>query len=71
MANSPRENLVQWLRDAHAMEVGTLDDLHNLAARVGTYPELQARLRQHIEETDGQERRLKELLEQLERFALE
>jgi ferritin-like metal-binding protein YciE len=65
VANSPRENLVQWLRDAHAMEVGTLDDLHNLAARVGTFPELQARLRQHIEDTDGQERRLKELLEQL------
>jgi hypothetical protein len=32
MANSPRDNLVAWLRDAHAMEVGTLDDLERLSS---------------------------------------
>jgi ferritin-like metal-binding protein YciE len=63
MANSPRENLAQWLRDAHAMEVGTLDDLRRLAGRVESYPQLKARLEQHVRESEGQERRLKELLE--------
>jgi ferritin-like metal-binding protein YciE len=63
MANSPRDNLVSWLRDAHSMEVGTLDDLERLARRVEHYPQLKARLEQHVEETRGQERRLRELLE--------
>ena len=63
MANSPRENLVHWLRDAHSMEVGTLDNLENLVRRIEHYPQLKARLQQHVEETRGQERRLRELLE--------
>ena len=63
MTNSPRENLVQWLRDAHAMEVGTIDDLEGLVRRIEHYPQLKARLQQHVEESRGQERRLKELLE--------
>lgn len=63
MANSPRDNLVHWLRDAHAMEVGTLDNLQNLSKRIDQYPQLKARIDQHIEETRGQEQRLKELLE--------
>jgi ferritin-like metal-binding protein YciE len=54
--------LAAWLRDAHAMEVGTLDDLRRLAGRVEHYPQLKARLEQHIQESEGQERRLKELL---------
>jgi ferritin-like metal-binding protein YciE len=62
MANSPRENFVQWLRDAHSMEVGTLDNLENLARRIEHYPQLKARIEQHIQESRGQEQRLKELL---------
>jgi len=62
VANSPRDNLVHWLRDAHAMEVGTLDDLENLSKRIGQYPQLKARIDQHIQETRGQEQRLKDLL---------
>ncbi len=65
MANSPRENLAHWLRDAHAMEVGTLDNLRRLAGRVDSYPQLKARFEQHIRESEGQERRLKELLESM------
>jgi ferritin-like metal-binding protein YciE len=65
MANSPRENLAHWLRDAHAMEVGTLDDLRRLASRIESYPQLKARFEQHIQESEGQERRLKELLESM------
>ncbi len=65
MANSPRENFVHWLRDAHSMEVGTLDDLEKFAKRIDQYPQLKTRIQQHIEETRGQERRLKELLESM------
>jgi ferritin-like metal-binding protein YciE len=64
-ATSPREDLAHWLRDAHAMEVGTLDDLERLARRVEHYPQLKARLEQHVRESEGQERRLRELLEGL------
>ena len=63
MANSPRENFVHWLRDAHAMEVGTLEDLRRVASRIQSYPQLKARFEQHIRESEGQEQRLKELLE--------
>ena len=62
MANSPRENLANWLRYAHSMEVGTLDDLENLARRIEHYPQLKARIEQHIQESHGQEQRLRELL---------
>lgn len=65
MANSPRDNLARWLRDAHSMEVGTLDDLRRLASRIESYPQLKARIEQHIRESEGQERRLKELLESM------
>ena len=63
MANSSRENLLSWLRDAHAMEVGTLDNLRRLVGRMESYPQFKARLEQHIRETEGQEQRLKLLLE--------
>lgn len=62
MANTPRENFIHWLRDAHAMEAGTLDDLQHLARRIEHYPQLKARIEQHIQESRGQEQRLKELL---------
>ena len=63
MADSPRENFIHWLRDAHAMEVGTLDDIEQLSKRIENYPQLKARIDQHIQETRGQEQRLKQLLE--------
>jgi ferritin-like metal-binding protein YciE len=65
MANSPRDNFVHWLRDAHSMEVGTLDDLENMARRIESYPALKTRIEQHIQETRNQERRLKDLLESM------
>jgi ferritin-like metal-binding protein YciE len=65
MASSVRDHLVEWLRDAHAMEVGTLDDLESLAGRIEKYPQLKARIEQHAQETRGQEQRLKQLLESM------
>ena len=49
MISTAEAHSVAWLRDAHAMEVGTLDDLERLARRVEHYPQLKARLEQHIE----------------------
>jgi len=56
------ENLVDWLRDAHAMEQQAEQMLTAQAARLEHYPELRARIEQHIEETLGQQKLLEECL---------
>lgn len=50
-----REHLLDWLRDAHAMEQQAEQMLKAQAARIEHYPELKARIEQHIEETLGQQ----------------
>ncbi|KAF1050231.1 ferritin-like domain-containing protein [Xylophilus sp.] len=58
-----RNEVLDWLRDAHAMEQQAEQMLSATAERVEHYPELQARLRSHLEETRGQARRLRAYLE--------
>jgi len=58
-----REWLVQWLRDAHAMEEQAETMLAGQAERIESYPELAERIRQHLEETKIQASRLREVLE--------
>jgi len=48
-----REWLVQWLRDAHAMEDQAETMLNAQLSRIENYPELAERIRQHIEENQG------------------
>jgi ferritin-like metal-binding protein YciE len=48
------ENFTSWLRDAHAMEKHALTMLDGQASRLENYPQLEARLRQHFLETEGQ-----------------
>jgi ferritin-like metal-binding protein YciE len=59
------ENLLDWLRDAHAMEQQAEKMLSAQSERLEHYPELKARIDQHLQETLGQkealERRIKEL----------
>lgn len=62
---SPREHLIDWLRDAHAMEVQAEKMLDNMADRIEDYPVLKARLVQHVEETRGQAARVEQCLHQL------
>jgi ferritin-like metal-binding protein YciE len=62
---SPNERLVQWLRDAHAMEVQAETMLTQTAGRLEHYPELKRRLEQHAEETRRQAERLKTCLDRL------
>jgi ferritin-like metal-binding protein YciE len=60
-----REWLVQWLRDAHAMEEQAETMLSGQVGRLESYPELKERIRRHIEETKGQAARLKTCLKAL------
>lgn len=61
----PTDNLLDWLRDAHAMEEQAEKMLTAQAERIEHYPELRARIVQHIEETKGQQRLLVECIERL------
>jgi ferritin-like metal-binding protein YciE len=50
----PKEHLLDWLRDAHAMEEQAEQMLRAQASRLEHYPALRARIEQHLEETLGQ-----------------
>jgi len=55
----PKENLLDWLRAAPAMEQQAETMLKGQASRIEHYPVLKARIEEHIQETSGQ----RELLE--------
>jgi len=61
----PRAHLVNWLRDAHAMEQQAEQMLKSQASRIEHYPKVKARIEQHLEETRGQQRLLEGCLERL------
>lgn len=61
----PRENLMDLLRDAHAMEQQAEQMLKAQAARIEHYPKLKARIEQHLEETLGQQRLVEASIERL------
>ena len=54
-----QENVLSWLKDAHAVEVGALPTLTSHAAAAQDYPEVQAKLNEHVAAT----RRHAELIE--------
>jgi ferritin-like metal-binding protein YciE len=54
---------VQGLKNAHAMETQALSIMRPQVKRIENYPEVKARLEQHIEETEGQIARLEAVLE--------
>ncbi|WP_447555230.1 ferritin-like domain-containing protein [Vreelandella sp. EE22] len=51
-------HLVDWLRDAHAMEKQAEKMLTAQARRLESYPALQKRIEQHIDETQSQAQKL-------------
>lgn len=53
------DNLMDWLRDAHAMEQQAEKMLNTTASRIENYPEMRTRLEKHIEETREQARLIK------------
>ena len=60
-----REHLLDWLRDAHAMEQQSEQMLKGQAARIENYPALKARIEQHIQETLGQQQLLESCISRL------
>ncbi|WP_419694663.1 ferritin-like domain-containing protein [Mesorhizobium muleiense] len=60
-----REWLVQWLKDAHAMEEQAETMLNGQLNRLESYPELRERIRLHLDETKGHAARLGTCLERL------
>ena len=49
-----QENYHDWLRDAHAMEKQAESMLEAMAKRIDNYPDLRARIEQHLSETKHQ-----------------
>jgi ferritin-like metal-binding protein YciE len=56
------ENLMAWLRNAHAMEEQAETMLTALAGRTGDYPEVKALIEKHLAETQRQAESLQECI---------
>ncbi|MGE4336543.1 MAG: ferritin-like domain-containing protein [Pigmentiphaga sp.] len=64
-AERMKDHLLDWLRDAHAMEEQAETMLSATAERLENYPALKQRIEQHIIETQGQGRRVAACIERL------
>jgi len=65
MTTQMKDNLLDWLRDAHAMEEQAEKMLTTTAERLENYPELRRRIEQHIEETRRQAQSVRGCIERL------
>jgi ferritin-like metal-binding protein YciE len=64
MAEAARDLLITGLRNAHAMERQAQELMERQSERTGEYPQVQARLKQHLKETEQQVTRLEDCLRQ-------
>lgn len=62
---SAREHLIDWLRDAHALEEQAKSLLQTQLQRLENYPEALPRLQQHLDETERQRARIEQCLSAL------
>ncbi|AKK66465.1 ferritin-like domain-containing protein [Xanthomonas translucens] len=65
MTRSNTERLLKWLQDAYAMEQEANTMLTATAGRLEHYPQLKARIEQHITETKGQSEQVKRCIDLL------
>ena len=65
MTTQNHERLLAWLQDAYAMEQEAETMMSAMASRIENYPELRARIEQHIEETRHQATQVATCIEQL------
>jgi ferritin-like metal-binding protein YciE len=65
MAETARELFVVGLRNAHAMEVQARELMERQSERTDDYPQVKAKLLEHLAETRGQLVRLEQILESL------
>lgn len=61
-----KEHLLDWLRDAYAMELQAEELLEKQLNRVENYPTLSMRLREHLEETKDQARQIESCIKMLD-----
>lgn len=61
-----KEHLTDWLRDAHAMEQQAETMLSGMAERLEHYPDLRARITEHLTETRWQRAQLEGCLSRLD-----
>jgi ferritin-like metal-binding protein YciE len=64
VSGKARDIYIVGLRNQHAVENQAIELLERQVGRLENYPEMEARMRQHIEESREQARRLEELLAQ-------
>lgn len=64
-SNEAREVFITGLRNAHAMEKQALSMMGPQIDRIEHYPDVLQRLKQHATETEGQVKRLENVLERL------
>ncbi|MBV8768417.1 MAG: ferritin-like domain-containing protein [Hyphomicrobiales bacterium] len=57
-----RDLFIDGLRNAHAMEVQARELMERQSERLSDYPQVQMRVRQHLDETNGQIKRLEDCL---------
>lgn len=60
-----KETLLAWLQDAHAMENQAIEILKRQSERIKSYPDLQEKVPDHLEETREHAARVKECIERL------
>ena len=65
MANTKQNDVVAWLRDAHAMEAAHVDNLERLIGLANDYPQLKAQLQRHLEVSKRQREEIQRQLEHL------
>ena len=65
MALDTRDIYVTALKNTHALEMQALQIMERQVERLQHYPEMEAALRRHIDETHGQRTRLEEALHSL------
>jgi ferritin-like metal-binding protein YciE len=63
--NKARDLFVVGLRNAHAMEVQARELMERQSERLGDFPKVQSRVRQHLDETNSQIRRIEQCLDSL------
>lgn len=57
-----REIMMNWLKDAHAMERASIDNLERQVRHLDHYPDVRAKFEQQLEVTRRQEQRLEQQL---------
>lgn len=65
-ANKAHEIYITGLRNQHAVENQAIELLERQVGRLENYPEMEQRMRRHIEESREQARRIEELLAQFD-----